>query len=79
MSSTALPTIGTIAKQLGQPLHRVDYIVRTRGIQPTGRAGHVRVFTDADVKLIAEELRRIDELGSPGKYLNGSHRFGDRP
>lgn len=53
-------TVGEIAKRLGEPLHRVEYIIRARDIQPTGRAGNARVFADADVDRIAGELRRID-------------------
>ena len=56
----SLPTIGEIARRTGEPLHRVEYIIRSRNIQPTGRAGNLRVFTEADVEHIASELRRID-------------------
>ena len=55
-----LPTVGEIVRRTGAPIHRIEYIVRTRNIQPSGRAGHVRIFTEADVELIASELRRID-------------------
>ena len=54
------PTVGEIARRLSQPLHRIEYIIRSRNIQPTGIAGNSRVFTDADVERIAGELRRID-------------------
>lgn len=62
MNSSAIrvPTVGEIARRIGYPLHRVEYIIRSRGIEPTGRAGNARVFTDADVSRIAGELRRID-------------------
>jgi hypothetical protein len=55
-----VPTVGEIARRLGEPLHRVEYIIRARNIQPSGRAGNCRVFTDADVAYIAAQLRRID-------------------
>lgn len=55
-----VPTVGEIARRLGVPLHRVEYIVRARNIRPSGRAGNARVFTEADVDHIASELRRID-------------------
>ena len=58
-STLALSTVGEIARQHKEPLHRVDYIIRTRGIQPSGRAGNVRVFAEADVEFIGSELRRI--------------------
>ncbi len=56
----AVPTVGEIARRIGEPIHRVEYIIRARGIRPSGRAGNCRVFTDADVDFIAAEFRRID-------------------
>lgn len=53
-------TVGEIAKRLGEPLHRVEYLIRARDIQPAGRAGNARVFSDVDVDFIASELARID-------------------
>ncbi|MDZ4687104.1 MAG: hypothetical protein SH850_18665 [Planctomycetaceae bacterium] len=55
----SLLTVGEIARRLGQPLHRVEYVIRTRNIPPTGWAGHARVFHDADLMWIASELARI--------------------
>ena len=54
------PTVGEISRRLGEPLHRIEYIIRARTIQPASRAGHVRIFTEADVERIGSELRRID-------------------
>jgi hypothetical protein len=41
-------------------LHRIEYVIRSRNIQPTSRAGQVRIFAEADVAHIANELRLID-------------------
>ncbi len=57
---TVYPTVGEIARLLGQPLHRIEYCIRSRAIEPLATAGNARVFTDADVSYIASELRRID-------------------
>lgn len=54
-----VPTVGEIARRIGQPLHRVEYVIRARGILPAGRAGNARVFTEADVVRIESELQRI--------------------
>jgi hypothetical protein len=54
-----MPTVGEIARRLGEPIHRIEYILRTRAIQPTGWAGNARVFSEADVEFIASEVRRI--------------------
>ena len=58
-STPNVPTVGEIARRLGVPVHRVEYVVRARGIRPSGWAGNARIFTDADVDRIAGELRRI--------------------
>ena len=55
-----VPTVGEIARRLGEPLHRVEYEIRARNIRASGWAGNARVFTEADVDHIAGELRRID-------------------
>ena len=63
---TTFPTVGAIAERLGKPLHRIEYIIRARKIQPTGVAGNVRVFSESDVERISRELNRIDdERGGP--------------
>lgn len=54
-----LPTVGEISRRIGVPIHRVEYVIQSRGIHPAGRAGNLRVYTDADVAHIESELRRI--------------------
>lgn len=54
-------TIGVIAAELGEPLHRVMYVLRTRHhVQPTALAGKVRLFDRAAVAMIRHELNAID-------------------
>ena len=60
-ATSPLPTVGEIARRLGAPLHRVEYLIRARNIQPRGWAGNARVFANGDIDYIAGELRRIDE------------------
>jgi len=52
-------TIGEIARRLGQPVHRIEYVIRARGIRPCGWAGNARVFPEDAVEVIAAELQRI--------------------
>lgn len=61
-------TTGLIRKVLAGPdyninasLSQINHVIQTRGIKPIGRAGHYRLFSDADVAHIASELRRIGE------------------
>jgi hypothetical protein len=53
-------TVGRIARRLNEPLHRVEYAVKTRGIEPVGIAGNVRVFEEDAVESVAAALRGID-------------------
>ena len=55
-----LLTVGTIARRLNRPIHRVEYVIRSREIGPTGRAGNLRVYSEQAVETIAAELDRID-------------------
>lgn len=72
-----LLTVGEIARRLGQEIHRVEYVIRSRGIQPAGWAGHARVFRDADLAFIASELRRIaDDRGEALPVMEGGRKQG---
>ena len=53
-------TIGAIARELNEPIHRVQYAVRTRGIEPEALAGQIRVFPPETVERVADILRDID-------------------
>ena len=55
-----VPTVGAIARRLGEPVHRIEYVIESREIQPCGWAGNARIFSEADVSRIASELARID-------------------
>jgi hypothetical protein len=59
MAAQSMPTVGEIARRLGEPVHRIEYIIRSRGLRPNSRAGNARVFSEADVRAIAVELARI--------------------
>lgn len=55
-------TTGRIAQQLGQPLHRIQYVLRTRPhIRPRAMAGRMRVYDEAGLAAIRAELARIDD------------------
>ena len=53
-------TVGAIARELGEPIHRVEYAIRTRGIEPEAIAGHIRVFPPDAIERVADILRGID-------------------
>lgn len=62
-------TIGAIAALVSAPLHRVRYVIESRDIEPTGRAGKARVFAKRDVERIRAELARIDRMKGVGDAL----------
>jgi hypothetical protein len=53
-------TVGQIAVRLSTPLHKIEYLVRSRNISGIGRVGNLRVFGEDDVAFIAAELARIN-------------------
>ena len=53
-------TVGEIAARLGQPIHRIEYVIESRGLRPTAWAGHARVFAESDLQFIESVLRRMD-------------------
>ena len=61
-------TIGEIARRLGAPIHRIAYIISSRGLKATLRAGHIRVFSEADVTYIEQVLRRIAAERQGGRH-----------
>ena len=48
-------TIGEIARRLGWPNHAVEYLIRSRRIEPAFRAGNLRVFPDTIVDRLQNE------------------------
>lgn len=56
-----LRTPGVLAADLGEPLHRVLYVLRTRShIRPAARAGRLRLYERSALAQIRHELNAID-------------------
>jgi hypothetical protein len=56
-----LRTPGVLAADLGEPLHRVLYILRTRRyIRPSAPCGCVRLYDRQAVAMVRHELSAID-------------------
>jgi hypothetical protein len=60
MATNLAGTVGEVARRLNAPLHKVNYVVRTRGIRPAATAGAYRLFTVEQVAKIGEALAEID-------------------
>jgi hypothetical protein len=59
-------TIGAIASELYEPVHRVQYAIKTRGIEPESVAGNIRVFAPETVERVAAILHEIDRQAARG-------------
>lgn len=56
-----LRTTGTMARELGVALHRVQYVLATRPhIKPLAFAGNVRLWDSGAVAMVRHELNAIE-------------------
>ena len=53
-------TSGELARRCGAPLHRVTHILTSRNVQPIALAGCLRIYNEAAVGLVRDELAAID-------------------
>ena len=68
-----LKTPGRIAVILGVPLHRVQHVLRTRQcIQPSARAGILRLYDSQAVARIRHELNAIDARRAARREVAGA-------
>lgn len=58
--SQKLYSIGQIAEALKVPIHRVEYVIRARGVTHIGWVGNARVYDEQALQWIKLELDRID-------------------
>ena len=58
---TQLLTVGEIAARLGQPIHRVQYAIKSREIQPAAMAGRLRIFDTNAMHLICDAIDEADD------------------
>lgn len=64
---------GDIAVKFRVPKHRVEYVIRAKGIPAAGRAGNCRVFAEDAVQRIGAELQRIAEAHAGVRVLAEGH------
>ena len=59
--SPQLITVGVIASELREPLHRVLHVLATRPhIRPAARAGTLRLYDRRAVAMVRHEITAID-------------------
>ena len=49
-------TVGVMAEKLGVAIHRVQWILKTRGIRERSKAGILRVYDHAAFERVKKEL-----------------------
>ena len=52
-------TVGDIARQLNVPLHRVRYLVESRGIEDAGTVGNLRIYDKGVLELVRGYLAEL--------------------
>ncbi len=65
-----LLTLGLIERELRKrgldaPRHAVQYVLRTRRIEPISKAGTAYIYPDGTVERVESELKRIERDRSP--------------
>ena len=53
-------SVGQFDRRLNEPLHHIDYAIKTRNITPIGIAGNAWIFGEEHLEQIAAALRNID-------------------
>lgn len=53
-------TVGKLAEACGCAIHKVEYLLLSRGIKPVMRAGNYRVFAPEVVDVLKAELEKIE-------------------
>ena len=59
--SSQIASLGEIAERLNVPIHRVEYVIRSRQIKPALVVGGRHIYSEAQIQRISSEIRRIDE------------------
>ena len=63
-----LRTPGVLAAELGEPLHRVLHVLRSRPhVRPAARAGRLRLYDSEAAALVRHELNSIDARRAGGE------------
>ena len=52
-------TLGQIIEEVGARYYLVDYVIKSRAIKPVMKASRYRLFTEQQVRKIADELESI--------------------
>lgn len=57
---TNLASVGDIGRKLNVPAHRVDYVIKSRGVRPVARIGGWRVFDRDGAERITRGVAEIE-------------------
>lgn len=66
-------SLGEIARRFGVPLHRIQYVVRTRSISARQCVGGRNLYSPADSELIADALSEVALKKALGDTQGNSH------
>ena len=69
-----LMTLGQIARRLDQPIHRVKYAIERYRIEPTQRAGILRLWNEDGLARIERSVRRLSSARCQRTHNGGASR-----
>jgi DNA-binding transcriptional MerR regulator len=72
-------TLSELAKAAGIEFHRAQYIVASRGIKPSMRIRHYRVYDEGDLELVKREVERMrQQKQQSGAAMRSRNEAADR-
>jgi hypothetical protein len=60
---TKLITTGDIVKETGEPFHIIEYLLKSRKIEPVQRAGRFRLYRPEVIQQIRVEREQMTQRG----------------
>jgi DNA-binding transcriptional MerR regulator len=60
-----LLTVGDLVRLTGQPIHKIEYLLSSRNITPTQRAGRFRLYGPDTVERIQCEVQKMSGVQKP--------------
>ena len=69
-------TIGQIVRKCNEPVHRIQYAIKSRNIQPVAKVGNARVFDETDVEQIIGALQEMNSRRDPQGSTKALHLGG---
>jgi hypothetical protein len=64
--NTKLLTVGDLVTALEQPIHKIEYLLSSRNIQPVQRAGRFRLYKHGVIDRLQHEIVTMQKTKNRG-------------